>query len=125
MDISPIWLHNAVNVWDILVAGGYMVWYGMVWYGNRIIFIAKVLKKLYTKTKMQRFSKNHTKKQRCKGSQKTIRKNKDAKVLKYHYKNTLTKKKTNSCIFTLFNIYNYIYKNHTKKQRCKGSQIPL
>jgi len=65
-----------------------MVWNGMVWYGNRIIFIAKVLKKLYTKTKMQRFSKtihknkdakvlkNHTQKQRCKGSQKLYTKTK-------------------------------------------------
>jgi hypothetical protein len=55
-------------VWYGMVWYG-MVWYGMVWYSNRIIFIAKVLKKPYEKTKMQRFSKNHTKKQRCKGSQ--------------------------------------------------------
>jgi hypothetical protein len=27
-----------VDVWDILGAGS--IWYGMVWYGNRIIFIA-------------------------------------------------------------------------------------
>jgi hypothetical protein len=43
-----------VDVWDILGAGS--IWYGMVWYGNIIIFIAKVLK-------------NYTQKQRCKGSQ--------------------------------------------------------
>ena len=71
-----------------------MVWYGMVWYGNRIIFIAKVLKKPYEKNKDAKVLKKpymKTKMQRCKGSQKTIHKNKDANVLKYHYKNTLTK----------------------------------
>ena len=34
----------------------------------------------------------------------------------------LSQKKTNSCIFTLFNIYNYFTKNHTQKQTYKGSQ---
>jgi hypothetical protein len=88
----------------------------------------KVLENHTKKPKMQRFSNTIRKNQRCKGSQIPYEKNiqckgsqipyektKDAKVLKYHDKNTLTKKKTNSCIFTLFNIYNYFYKNHTKK----------
>jgi len=99
-----------------------MVWYGMVWYGYRKTKDAKVLKNHMKKPKMQRFSKTIRKNQRCKGSQKPYEKTKDAKVLKYHDKNTITKKKTNSCIFTLFNIYNYFTKKHTKKQGCKGSQ---
>jgi hypothetical protein len=79
-----------------------MVWYGMVWYGNRIIFIAKILKthrlKYSHSPPMQRFSKKSRKNQRCKGSQKATQKpkmqrfskshakTKDAKVLKKHNK---------------------------------------
>jgi hypothetical protein len=108
------------------VQGG--IWYGMVWYGNRIIFIAKVLKKQYTKTKMQRFSNTIIKILSQKRKQivvyllysiyttiftKTIHKNKDAKVLKYHYKNTLTKKKTNRILYIQF--IRYIENDFTKK----------
>jgi hypothetical protein len=110
-----------LDVWDILGAGGYMVWYGMVWYGmvwygNRIIFIAKVLKKPYTKTKMQRFSKNHTKKQRCKGSHKTIYKNtQKTKMQRFSNtitKNTFTKDKTNRYIYFIQYIQRFS-QNHT------------
>jgi hypothetical protein len=55
-----------------------MVWYGMVWYGNRIIFIAK--------------------------------------VLKYHYKNTLTKRKQ-IVVYLLYSIYTTIFTKTIRKNK--------
>ena len=52
---------------------------------------------------MQRFSK-------------TIHKNKDAKVLKYHYKNTLTKRKQ-IVVYLLYSIYTTIFTKTIHKNK--------
>jgi hypothetical protein len=78
-----------------------MVWYGMVWYGNRIISIAKVSQK----DRYKGFSKNTG----TKVSQKTP----VQRFLKKHRYKGFSKRPVQRFL-----------KNHTKKP-CKGSQYKI